>query len=162
MIEDFFRENRIREIDYQSKALEKLQDNILIAEPYSSGKGFIQSNSLYLSTSSANSDQKQALERALSECDYLAIIKKVNKIFFQNYSGNSSQKTQSLIFSSLPVRICLVLIGILFIFCILSRILTIPNSEYGILAIDLIIIGLLLWISLGSFVAQSNQNYQLS
>ncbi len=60
--------------------------NTLIATPYETGKGFIESTNDY-----------NDYEVALAECDYLKVIKEVNKIFFKNFTGMDHNSKLSLI-----------------------------------------------------------------
>jgi len=83
---------------------QKLLENTLIVRPYSSGKGFIGSGNDY-----------SHLEHALLECDYINIVREVNKMFFDIFSGkkkDSKTKLYDLLFKILwlPIAVFLMLI----------------------------------------------------
>lgn len=84
VIEDFFRENRIKKVDYDDLALSKIKEKAFIVEPYSSGRAFIESDNMY--STYLPKMLKSSYKKALEDCQYLPTIKNVNKIFFKNFS----------------------------------------------------------------------------
>jgi hypothetical protein len=84
----------------------KLAQNILIVRPYSSGKGFIESGNDYTD-----------MQDALADCEYIAVVREVNRVFFDIFSGK--KKDEKTRISDIMIKILWVPI-ILFLALILS------------------------------------------
>jgi hypothetical protein len=83
---------------------EKLAMNTLIVRPYTSGKGFIESGNDYTQ-----------MQEVLIDCDYINVVREVNRIFFDIFSGKKKDrkdKINDLIFKIMwiPVAIFLAII----------------------------------------------------
>ena len=127
---------------------EKLAINTLIVRPYTSGKGFIESGNDYTQ-----------MHEVLIDCDYINVVREVNRIFFDIFSGKKkdrNDKINELIFKIIWIPVAI----------FLAIILTLPfysfNNYEIILSVLLgLIVILLSFVTVSTYLNVPNSNNQM-
>lgn len=158
VIEDFFRENRIKQVDYHEMAVRKINEKSFIVAPYPSGRAFIESDNIY--TTYLPKILKNSYKKALEDCQYLPTIKNVNKIFFKNFSEGSVY-SNSKSFNSFLIRIGLFLLLLEIVLCLVLLSIDFEGGKYGLFVNSFLVIMVFLCITIKNFFEETSSKYQL-
>ena len=122
--------------------------NTLIVRPYTSGKGFIESGNDYIQ-----------MQEVLIDCDYINVVREVNKIFFDVFSGkkkDQKDKINELMFKIMWIPVIIFLVVIL----------TLPfyTFEYEEIILSVLlglIVILLSFVTVSTYLNVPNSNNQM-
>ena len=120
----------------------------MIVRPYTSGKGFVESGNDY-----------NQMQEALINCDYISVVREVNKIFFDIFSGKKKDqkaKINDIMFNIMWIPV------VIFLGMILTLpFYTFPNEEIILTVLLVLIVIMLSFVTVSTYLNVPNSNNQM-
>lgn len=99
------------------------------------------------------------LQDALVDCDYISVVRKVNKIFFDIFSGKKRNKNYK--FYDILFKIMWISLGFLIAIILTLPYYTIPNEEIILSVMMGVIVVMLIFVTISTYLNVPSSNNQM-